>query len=245
MSSRWPIALLLALAGHVLLLGLPLPQQRLSPPLTGHDSIHISLAPAGSVGRTGGSAKERRTTTAPSPPSPVQTRQQPAAAEGSLPRPTVDRFQQKSEKQRALPHIMPLARKKKIAAHLPDQPGSQPDSPADRAPEPNRGGAERAATDTGSSLPSVVEAVPLYRDNPRPPYPSLARRRGWQGTVLLRVLVSADGRAQGVWIQRSSGFTLLDSTARKTVATWQFQPGSRDGTPVAMEVLVPVHFRLE
>ncbi len=91
---------------------------------------------------------------------------------------------------------------------------------------------------------SVVEAKPLYRDNPKPQYPALAQRRGWQGTVILAVSVLAGGETDHVRIHKSCGYSLLDKSAIKAVETWSFLPGTKDGLPVLMEVLIPVHFLL-
>lgn len=44
-------------------------------------------------------------------------------------------------------------------------------------------------------------------------YPPLARRRGWEGTVLLGMRVESDGYLHQLRIDRSSGFTVLDHSA--------------------------------
>jgi protein TonB len=44
-------------------------------------------------------------------------------------------------------------------------------------------------------------------------YPPLARRRGWQGTVLLAIVIEPDGQFEGVQVARSSGYDLLDRSA--------------------------------
>ena len=41
--------------------------------------------------------------------------------------------------------------------------------------------------ESGSEV--IYEAEPLYKMNPEPPYPKMARKRGYQGTVILSVLV--------------------------------------------------------
>ncbi len=91
---------------------------------------------------------------------------------------------------------------------------------------------------------SRVEAKPLYQDNPKPQYPALAQRRGWQGTVILAVRVLEDGKADNVRLHESSGYKLLDKAARKAVQKWRFLPGTENGVPVQMEVLIPVFFLL-
>lgn len=80
--------------------------------------------------------------------------------------------------------------------------------------------------------------------NPAPEYPRLARRRGQQGRVILRVEVDPAGHATSVAIQRSSGYRLLDRAAARTVRRWTFQPARRAGKIASGQVDVPVLFRL-
>lgn len=80
--------------------------------------------------------------------------------------------------------------------------------------------------------------------NPPPVYPRRARRLGQEGTVLLRVRVSASGRPIAVEVADSSGHPLLDEAARVAVAAWVFQPARRGTTGVEGLVEVPVVFRL-
>ena len=80
--------------------------------------------------------------------------------------------------------------------------------------------------------------------NAPPDYPELARRRGWEGRVLLKVAVSLVGDAVAVEVARPSGFETLDEAARRAVAAWRFRPATVAGVPVAGSVEVPVTFRL-
>jgi protein TonB len=65
------------------------------------------------------------------------------------------------------------------------------------------------------------------------------------GTVLLRVLVDEAGRPVQVVVEQSSGFRLLDRSAREQVlAGWRFQPASVDGRAVRAWARVPVSFEL-
>lgn len=82
-----------------------------------------------------------------------------------------------------------------------------------------------------------------YLHNPKPLYPKLSERRGEQGTVLLSVLVGADGRAKEVSVKSSSGYERLDQAAREAVLGWTFVPGKRNGAAVEMSVDVPIRFK--
>ena len=104
-----------------------------------------------------------------------------------------------------------------------------------------------AATPTVSTIAAAVPSSPArpLADNPRPRYPMLARKRGQQGRVTLRLRVGVDGTASSVQIVASSGVASLDEAARKAVSRWRFAPAQRDGRPRATTLDVPVEFRLD
>ncbi len=88
----------------------------------------------------------------------------------------------------------------------------------------------------GVSAPRAVFA-------PDPEYSEEARKAKYQGTVLLWVVVGADGRPQSVRVQRSLGMG-LDEKAVDAVNRWRFEPARKDGGPVAVQINVEVNFRL-
>ncbi len=122
----------------------------------------------------------------------------------------------------------------------------EPEAPA--APEPVVQEQTPPAMETPPS-PVQLDAEPDYRadylNNPRPPYPLVARRMGYQGKVVLNVEVLAEGRAGEVRLQTSSGFDILDKAALQTVKTWKFSPAKRFGQPITQWFLVPIKFSLE
>ena len=91
----------------------------------------------------------------------------------------------------------------------------------------------------------VREATPLYDRNPPPRYPQQARKRGFQGRVILNVLVGKDGRVADIGLQESSGHSILDNVAIETVRGWAFTPGRRGEDPVEMWIRVPMLFELK
>ncbi len=84
-----------------------------------------------------------------------------------------------------------------------------------------------------------------YLNNPKPAYPSLSKRLGEQGKVVVRVLIGVDGTAQKAEVRSSSGFERLDQAALATVLKWRYAPGKRAGVPEAMWFNVPLNFVLE
>ncbi len=96
------------------------------------------------------------------------------------------------------------------------------------------------------SKPGLVKPVyPAYLRNPTPPYPKKAKRRRLEGTVLLFVQVDERGRALHVRVKESSGHTILDSSALRTVKNWRFLPARINNIAVVSDVLVPIRFKLK
>lgn len=100
-----------------------------------------------------------------------------------------------------------------------------------------------APTEPAPMIPPRFDAA--YLNNPAPAYPSLARRMGDQGKVMLRVYVNAEGRVEDVQLRTSSGHPRLDQAALNTVAQWRFVPARQGEQPVPAWVLVPIVFKLE
>ena len=92
---------------------------------------------------------------------------------------------------------------------------------------------------------AIFSAVPRYEENFPPAYPSIARRRGYEGGVMLSVKVLTNGTAGELIIKKSSGHSILDRAALRAVKQWKFKPASRMGIPFTMWVDVPVRFVLE
>ncbi|MBW1980111.1 MAG: energy transducer TonB [Deltaproteobacteria bacterium] len=98
---------------------------------------------------------------------------------------------------------------------------------------------------TSGSGAYVKPQPPQYGYRTEPHYPRLAVRRGYQGTVLLRVYVLEDGHVATVQIKESSGYKILDDAAVQAVRNWRFNPGRLGERHIASWVLVPISFKLE
>jgi len=92
--------------------------------------------------------------------------------------------------------------------------------------------------------PSFVAPQALDAVNRPPTYPAVARRRGYEGEVVLRLAIDADGNVLDVTIARPSRYPVLDRAALRAARQWRFSPARRDGLPVAATKQVPVEFRL-
>lgn len=99
--------------------------------------------------------------------------------------------------------------------------------------------------DTGNvfvpGIGGVTRPRPIYE--PDPDYSDAARKAKYQGSVLLWLVVGADGLTHNIRVQRSLGMG-LDEKAIAAVSAWKFEPATLDGRPVAVEVNVQVTFRL-
>ena len=87
----------------------------------------------------------------------------------------------------------------------------------------------------------ISAPIPIY--NPTPAYSEEARKAKYQGTVVLMIVVDAQGNVTECHVVRPLGLG-LDEKAVETVKTWRFKPSNRNGVPVAVRCTVEVCFRL-
>jgi len=116
-------------------------------------------------------------------------------------------------------------------------------------PEPEFGsveiGPERADPQGGTGgfgrlpyrRPELVMLVP-------PVYPKDAEKKGIEGTVDLRILVTEKGTVDEVEITRSSGYPAMDEAAVRAAKRTRFRPAIKDGRRVAMWINYPIQFAL-
>lgn len=79
---------------------------------------------------------------------------------------------------------------------------------------------------------------------PEPRYPRAARQARLQGTVLLWVVIGADGHPAEVRVHQSSGHAQLDREACDAVRRAVFKPYRRNGEALSAQVIVPIEFSL-
>ena len=88
----------------------------------------------------------------------------------------------------------------------------------------------------------VSAPIPIY--TPEPAYSEEARKAKYQGTVVLWIIVDAQGNVvPDVRVVKPLGLG-LDEKAVEAVKTWKFKPATKNGTPVPVRVMVEVSFRL-
>ena len=100
--------------------------------------------------------------------------------------------------------------------------------------------------------PEIAEAVPgsLIQfpkplTNPKPRYTADAMRARISGKIVMQAVVLPDGTVGDVQIvQALDPRSGLDDEAVETVRKWTFSPGTRDGQPVAVRVVIELDFNL-
>jgi protein TonB len=223
-SDRPWVALGLVLCAHLAVFGALLPQSQSLPLDTTHEPIMVSLLSA-----------PQATPQKPTPrATPIEKTQKPIKKQVKTPvsKPVVPVI-----KQASLPVTPPVEQ----ASMSTSSPAAEPETkPANSKPVLS---VVEGAVDTQAYQSPSFNAA--YLNNPAPHYPSLSRRLGEQGLVLLRVQVTADGTAGSVELQTGSGSTRLDEAALEAVKKWQFVPAKRGEQSVSASVVVPVRFSIE
>ena len=163
------------------------------------------------------------------PPPPAPPPPPPPVVEP--PPPVVDELAAKPAPKK-IPKPKPVP---KPVAKPVEQPPAPPQPPAPVAAPP-------APAAPAPVTPASANAA--YLKNPAPEYPSLAQRRGWEGTVLLRVQVLPSGKPGEIQIQKSSGRQQLDDAALNAVKRWSFVPAKQGDVAQVGWVSVPIDFKI-
>jgi protein TonB len=72
-------------------------------------------------------------------------------------------------------------------------------------------------------------------------YPEKARRMGWEGKVLLSFVIFENGSIHNIKVVNSSGFPVLDSSAREAIAKTTFS----QKVPYRLVIVLPIEYKLE
>ena len=220
-----------SLALHAGLLFIPGPNSFVQP-VQDHLQVAFQTLPAAVVTEPAPSPKVPRDLPDTPPPAKSPPRKQPK------PTPLTEKEVSKQPE--------PLPAPADDVAEAPQEPAEQNAAETDTTLRSQKPTTEKSPAEPASAhANALVEATPLYADNPPPTYPRLARERGWQGDVLLRARVSPSGRVLHVQVEESSGYALLDRAALKAVKGWRFRPARRGSHPVEAEVRLPVRFELQ
>lgn len=78
----------------------------------------------------------------------------------------------------------------------------------------------------------------------QPPYPAARQREQVEGNCRVSVAISAQGRVTAVSPIACPDDAFFRATERQALRSWRFNPGTRDGTPVASQLEQNVIFRM-
>ncbi len=117
-----------------------------------------------------------------------------------------------------------------------DKPVSSPASPSQAAPSED------------STVYRVGGGVkpPRFVYTPGPKFTDEEKKNGkarYTGVVVLKMIVTTEGKAKDIKVTKSLG-PGLDNKAIEAVKTWKFDPATKDGNPVMVEVMAEIDFAL-
>lgn len=115
-----------------------------------------------------------------------------------------------------------------------------PPAPAIEAPAP-----PAAPPAPSAPLALSTELAVHCPERTAPAYPSVSRRLGEEGTVVLRVELDDSGRVAAARVHSGSGHARLDEAALAVVYGWRCTPAERNGRPVRATALQPFKFVLQ
>ena len=227
---------------------------------------HIEFVDLGALG-SGGGQPESAPAPPPSPPKAVTPKPRPLAPAKPVLKPVVTKndkadIRQAPEKPKPVERPKPQPKQEAPAPKPAEQAAERPvERPAakitaadGRGSGESSGGSNTAARGAGAggsgsgqagggggsgAGSSAANAIRATGSIPRPPYPTISQENGEEGTVVLKIMVSPEGKVTNVGVAKSSGFARLDRAARNAGKSGRFQPSGWT------EYTVPVSFKLQ
>jgi len=114
---------------------------------------------------------------------------------------------------------------------------SRPSAPGAMAMPPSLGGPPGFSMEEVDEQPRVVSRVP-------PKYPYSARKKHIEGRVVVRMLVTSEGKPIDLSIEASDPPGMFDDASLEAARRWRFKPGRYEGRDVDTWVLLPFNFSL-
>jgi periplasmic protein TonB len=121
---------------------------------------------------------------------------------------------------------------------------------ARRAADPDKVTREAPAASPNKSATRIPSAgasyvLPKRKRKVEPPYPEKYKAQGIEAAVTVMVSLDPSGKVKSVKIIKGSGYKEFDEAARKTALAEEFEPATRDGTPIPYTLSFTYRFRLE
>ncbi|CAI8798912.1 energy transducer TonB [Methylocaldum szegediense] len=188
----------------------------------------------------------------PAPPAPTEAAVAPTPETPPPPKPKVE----PKPKPKPKPKLKPVKRPtpKPVTRYLAQE------TPPDATPDPPTQAPTTVAT-TGP-LTGIANPAPAVKPDPKPDfdwlrrylieqirrhkqYPGDARRRGWEGQVLVRAVIGGNGQLVEAEIVKSSGHAVLDDEALATLRRAMPVPVSKAHGWSQVAVTIPFDYRLK
>ena len=203
------------------------------------ESFHVSLPappPPPPLPPPRGSPLVREASRPPAKPDPQPVRTDPVL---SLPHERV-------EPEVSVPQVAPsadvVAAPDGDAAGVPEgMQGGVRDGAVGGVPEGTPRG-EIGGTGRGPVLVKDYDRPPRLITRTQPVYPADAFTKKIEGTVVVEIVIGADGQVLHARVLRS--IPSLDAAALSAVRQWRFAPAMKNGVPVATSAVAPVSFRI-
>ena len=134
-----------------------------------------------------------------------------------------------------------------LEAKIKDDGKLQEKSKNQSRPQKQRNEAQLTSGNFAKNSSKINSAISKKADvnwlkSPTPIYPLKARMLGWQGRVLLSVVIAKTGKVKDAKIIKSSGHQLLDDSALQAIWLWEIVPDASDLEEANFEV--PIFFEL-
>jgi protein TonB len=177
------------------------------------------------------------------PPAPVAVQSEPAPAPKpkpvATPRPVA-----KPTPKSATPKPAPPAPVRDIPSQATPAATPAPATMANASPAQ----AEPAPA-TPSPRPVIAQGAPkgvakLDCQIAKPDYPALSKRREEMGTVIVNLVLDADGKVERATVKKSSGYDRLDDAARTAALGSTCRPYVENGQPIRVMADQPYVFNL-
>lgn len=165
----------------------------------------------------------------------------------AVPKPIPEPRPKPRPKPRPIHKPRPAPPAKAEAAHVHESRAAPVAADASSADRPDSAAAPAAQGQpraVAPDQPRIVGQVDYLGKRPTPVYPRLSERRGEQGRVVLRVLISPQGGVADVKIQHSSGYARLDEAAVQAMRQAHFRPYTENGIAHSARVDIPFDFVL-
>ena len=152
-----------------------------------------------------------------------------------------------------MPHVAPPdIVVPRVEVEVPPAPMENPvqtTTEVDATPQPAQPAQTQAPAQpaTASSNKGAMRSIALAEASgcATPEYPARAARNQESGTVVLALLIGADGRVANARVQKSSGSRDLDKAALSALSLCQFKPGMNNGVPEAGWGQIAFDWKLE